>query len=181
MALLSQSQALSSLRHHPQCTVGQLAHNPDVCMHMQHDLMLEVSPRLPPPCLLQAANTVMLHLSQHGIRCSTPLPVRSNTSCSAASSSMPHICLRSMPGAPLNAPRHAVRCLRYLEGQVQGTIPPSPDIQLSIGRLMGRVSAALTGLDLPALHHDHAWHTLTMGPKVKDLLPQLPDLGQNQR
>ena len=82
---------------------------------------------------IEAQHALLQHLAQHGIPTSTPLPGRGGQ-------------------YVLHAGPRIVRALSFIPGTVLANVQPTPSIRRALGRMVGRMTLALTTFDHPGGH-----------------------------
>eukprot|EP00798_Chlamydomonas_sp_ICE-L_P016230 gene16230-22396_t len=102
--------------------------------------------------MLEGQHLAMRVLSAAGISCSQPIP-------SCASKDIEMIQLSCQAEGSLPRPQsHIMRCFHYLPGQLLDDVPLTPELLISVGKLMGRVSSALSEVQHTGLEREHEWH-----------------------
>lgn len=82
---------------------------------------------------IEAQHAMLLHLAQHGIPSSAPLAGR---------------CQRFL----LQTGTHIVRALSFIQGTLLANVTPTPVVRHALGRMIGRLTLALTTFDHPGGH-----------------------------
>lgn len=96
--------------------------------------------------------------------------------------------LAAAAGVPVQRPRpsaagepivevdgHLVRMLEHLPGVLTAEAPPSPALRRDLGRVLGRLAAALDGFDHPEAHRDFHWDVARADVVVRGLLDVVTD------
>jgi 4-aminobutyrate aminotransferase-like enzyme/Ser/Thr protein kinase RdoA (MazF antagonist) len=96
--------------------------------------------------------------------------------------------LAAAAGVPVQRPRpsatgepivevdgHLVRMLEHLPGVLTADAPPSPALRGDLGRVLGRLAAALDGYDHPEAHRDFHWDVARADVVVRGLRDVVTD------
>jgi len=83
---------------------------------------------------------------------------------------------RSAVATELVSGRHLARMVEWMDGAPWAAVcPHSPELIRDLGRVLGRVDAALRGLPAPSAQQPFAWDLLCAGDVLSRSLPELPE------
>ncbi|KAI8466572.1 MAG: kinase-like domain-containing protein [Monoraphidium minutum] len=98
--------------------------------------------------VFEAQSDAMEHVAQDGrVLSNRPVPLACAAAAAAGAAGGGRVAAAEVMGAT-----RAVRMLTYVEGDVMGLRPLSPQLQRALGAFVARLVSALAGFDRPALH-----------------------------